>query len=408
MPKRAKELSAVEIKRLKHSGKGEAPERVAVGGTAGLHMQITPGGAKSWLLRFSVGPKRRELGLGSYPEVSLADAQEKARQAKAQAKDGVDPLAAREQARKAAEAEERLALTYSEAVDGFMGITKVRSEKNRQLMRNRIRTYSEKTLGGHRVGSIDKHAIKKILDPIWKAKPTTAGRLREDMKNVFDWAIGNDHMAGPNPAEWVGNLEFMMPPLERNTTHRPAVAVEDAPRFWQALKQRGGMGSRALEFLILTAARSGEVRGARWDEIDLTRGLWVIPAARMKMAREHRVPLSEAAVGLLKALPREGDLVFPAVRGGPLSDMTLSAAMKRIHEDDERGFADRTSGKPAVPHGLRSTFRQWAAEGDWSFELAETALAHKVGTEVQRAYQRSDLLEQRRLMMEAWAAHVTG
>ena len=408
MPRVAKALKHQEVDRLKHPGDREAPFRYAVGTVSGLLLQITRGGGRSWVLRLTVAGKRRELGLGAFPEVTLAAAHEAAREAKAKARQGIDPVQEKLDRKAALVADQRKAHTYSQAVDGWMTIHKSKSEKNRQLTRNRLRTYSEDALGGQRVGSIDKHAIKRVLEPIWEVKTTTATRLREDMKKVFDWAIGNDHMDGPNPAEWVGNLEYMMKPPEKQTTHRPAVAPEDQARWMAELRKRGGNGSRALEFLVLTAARSGEVRGACWDEIDLKRGLWTIPAARMKMSTEHRVPLPAAAQALLSAMPQEGSLIFPAERGGELSDMTLSAAMKRIHRDEKQGFVDAKSGRPAVPHGWRSAFRSWAADAGYPRELAETALAHKVGNAVEQAYQRSDMLERRRAMMDAWVAHLNG
>ncbi|SDJ58180.1 tyrosine-type recombinase/integrase [Aliiruegeria lutimaris] len=422
MPKIAKEMTALDLKRLKYpleemqSRRKEGDNRPLppvvqfAGGVAGLQVQITASGSKSWLLRTTIAGKRRSVGLGSYPEVSLAEARDRAREMKKLILDGVDPIEERKKKAKAVRLEQRRGLTYSEAIDGWMKIHKSKSEKNRQLTRNRLRTYSEEAgLGKLRVGDIDKHMVKDVLDPIWATKTSTATRLREDMKRVFAWAIGNDHMAGPNPAEWVGNLEFMMEAPDTRKEHYPAVPVNEAPRWMQELRKRDGNGSRALEFLVLTAARSGEVRGARWSEIDLEEGLWTIPASRMKMGREHRVPLSSDAVGLLKSMNGDGSgFVFSAVRGGELSNMTLSAAMKRIHADDEKGFVDGTTGRPAVPHGWRSTFRQWTAERGFARDMAEIALAHDVGSEVERSYQRSDMLERRRAMMEEWAAHLLG
>jgi integrase len=225
------------------------------------------------------------------------------------------------------------------------------------------------------------------------------------------WATVAGYRAGENPARWAGNLKELLPDIPKiaRVKNQPALALDDVPRWFAELRAREGMGARALEFLTMVAARSGEVRGATWSEIDLARALWVIPAQRMKMKKEHRVPLPRAAVALLEALPRfDGQaLVFPAIRGGMLSDMTLSATMRRIHaadlENGGKGFLDRISESPAVPHGLRSTFRDWAAEKtQYPGELAEVALAHKISNATEAAYRRGDLIEKRREMMSDW------
>ena len=231
------------------------------------------------------------------------------------------------------------------------------------------------------------------------------------MFSAAHWATVAGHRTGDNPARWAGNLKELLPAAAKvaKSDNQPALALDDAPRWFADLRTREGFGARALEFAALAASRSGEVRGALWSEIDLDKGLWVIPAARMKMDREHRVPLSDAALALLKALPRaEGaDLVFPALRGGALSDMTLSATMRRMHQaevDAQRpGYLDRVSKRPAVPHGLRSTFRDWVAERtNYPGEMAEVALAHRISNAVEASYRRGDMIEKRRGMMAAW------
>ena len=225
------------------------------------------------------------------------------------------------------------------------------------------------------------------------------------------------HRTGDNPARWAGNLKELLPAPSKvaKTGNHPAVQIDDAPRWFADLRTREGVGSRCLEFVALTAARSSEARGAAWDEIDLDAATWIIPAERMKMDRSHKVPLSPEAVALLKALPRFKDnpLVFPAARGGELSDMTLSATMKRMHEADLAadgpGYLDRASKRPAVPHGLRSTFRDWVAERThFPGDMAEIALAHKVASAVEASYRRGDMIEKRRTMMAAWADYLTG
>ena len=252
---------------------------------------------------------------------------------------------------------------------------------------------------------------------LWQGKTETASRLRGRIEAVLSWATVAGHRTGDNPARWAGNLKELLPAPSKvaKVGNHPAVQIDDAPRWFAALRQREGMGARALEFAALTATRSQEVRGARWDEIDLEAGLWIIPAVRMKMEREHRVPLTPDAVALLQALPRFADnpLVFPAARGGELSDMTLSAAMKRLHQADVdaggAGFVDRVSKRPAVPHGLRSTFRDWVAERThYPGDMAEVALAHRVASAVEASYRRGDMVEKRRAMMAAWADYLTG
>lgn len=247
-------------------------------------------------------------------------------------------------------------------------------------------------------------------DTLWQGKTETASRLRGRIEAVLSWATVAGHRSGDNPARWAGNLKELLPAPSKvaKAGNQPAVQIDDAPRWFAALRQREGMGARALEFAALTATRSQEVRGAGWDEIDLEAGLWTIPAVRMKMDREHRVPLTPQAVALLKALPRLADnpLVFPATRGGELSDMTLSAAMKRLHQADVEaggaGFVDRVSKRPAVPHGLRSTFRDWVAERThYPGDMAEVALAHRVASAVEASYRRGDMVEKRRAMMAA-------
>ena len=261
------------------------------------------------------------------------------------------------------------------------------------------------------VGQVDRTHILQILEPIWSTKTVTAKRLRGRIENVLAWATVAGHREGDNPASWMGNLQQLLPAPSKiaKTTHHGALALDDAPKWYSSLLKRDGVAPLALQFLALTAARSGEVRGALWREIDLAAGVWIIPADRMKMDREHRVALSPAALALLAELPRQlgTDLVFPGKSGKQMSDMTLSAVMKRMQKNEEeagrKGWLDPKSTRPAVPHGLRSTFRDWVAErtADPS-DMAEIALAHRVGSSVEQAYRRGDMLEKRREMMQAW------
>lgn len=418
MPRVARELSALDVKRLQHPGRGRNAI-FAVGGVSGLVLQVTPNGGRTWLLRVQVGARRREIGLGGYPDVTLAMARDRAREAKDKIRQGIDPVEERKALRAALVAAQRRGLAFSDAVDRYL-VAKLdgfRNPKHRQQWRNTLDSYALPELGPMLVQDITTQDVLRVLEPIWQSKTETASRLRGRIEAVLSWATVAGHRTGDNPARWAGNLKELLPAPARVATssNQPALQIDDAPRWFAALGRRDGMGARALEFAALTAARSQEVRGARWDEIDFAARLWVVPAARMKTGREHRVPLAPDAVQLLEALPcfAGNPLVFPAPRGGEMSDMTLSAAMKRLHQADidagGKGFVDRVSQRPAVPHGLRSTFRDWVAERThYPGDMAEVALAHRVANAVEASYRRGDMVEKRGRMMAAWAGHLTG
>lgn len=417
VPKITKELSALEVKRLTHPG-GNRNVTTTVGGVSGLLLQITPNGGRSWLLRVSVGGKRREIGLGGFPDVTLSQARERAREAKDKIRQGIDPVEERKAARAALVETQRRGLTFSEATERYLAakLDAHKNAKHRQQWRNTLMTYAMPELGQLLVNDIAAQDVLRALEPIWHSKTETASRVRGRIESVLSWATVAGHRTGDNPARWKGNLQELLPAPTKvaKKDNHPAVQIDDAQRWFKDLRSRGGIGARALEFAALTASRSQEVRGALWDEIDLTAALWIISAERMKMKREHRVPLTSEAVALLEALPRFQDnpLVFPAPRGGEMSDMTMSNAMKRLHEADIKaggtGFIDRVSKRPAVPHGLRSTFRDWVAERThFPGDMAEVALAHKVGNAVEASYRRGDMIEKRRAMMTAWAEFLT-
>lgn len=408
MPKVAAELSALQVRRL------SKPGLHAVGGVPGLYLSVSENQGRSWILRVKIDAKRREIGLGSFPSVSLADARDKARAMRADIDKGIDPVVERREARAQRAMEQRPKMTFVDAVHECFRTKKkpeFRSEKHAQLWLSSITQHVIPRIGARAVSELTVNDVLSVLQPIWLTKTPTAKKLRQRIEEVFNWAAANGHFEAANPARWAGNLKEMLPAPSRvsKSVGHPAVALDDASTWFGFVKARAGNGVRALEFLAMTAARSGEVRGAVWKEFDLNAKLWTIPAARMKADRAHRVPLTDGCVALIRALPKlkGSDFVFSAPRGGQLSDMTLSAAMKRIHEADvaanRPGFTDRVSGKPAVPHGLRSTFRDWAAERtSYPREMAEIQLAHTVGTEVERAYRRGDMLEKRREMMREW------
>lgn len=418
MPKIAEELTALDVKRLAHPG-GNRNVLFPVGGVTGLYLQVTPKNGRSWVLRVMVGKLRRDIGLGGFPAVTLSQARDKAREARDKIERGIDPVEERKAIKAALVAAQRRGLTFADAVDKALAakLDAFKNPKHRQQWENTLATYATPDLGKMLVQDITTQDVLRVLQPIWANKTETASRLRGRIEAVLSWATVAGHRTGDNPARWAGNLKELLPPPSKvaNEGNHPALALEDAPRWYAALQTREGFGARALELAALTATRSQEVRGALWDEIDLDKALWIIPAARMKMDREHRVPLSARAVDMLKALPRsEGNpLVFPAARGGQLSDMTLSATMKRMHESDisqgGAGYLDRVSKRPAVPHGLRSTFRDWAAEmTTYPGDMAEVALAHRISNAVEASYRRGDMIEKRRRMMSDWADFMGG
>ncbi|MGR3461294.1 MAG: tyrosine-type recombinase/integrase [Roseovarius sp.] len=407
------------MKRLAHPGGGRGIVSYTVGGVPGLMLAITPGGGRSWVLRVVVGGVRRKIGLGSYPAVTLAEARERAREARAQIVAGVDPVAERRAAQAALRAAQKR-LSFAEALAAYHDekAHEFKSAKHQKQWRSETERLVGEELGPMRVDQIGTQDVLRALRPHWHERTDTARRVRGRIESVLDWAVVAGHRpAGDNPARWKGNLALLLPAPRKvaQSGNQPAVALDDLPRWWADLAERDGMAAQALRFLTLTAARSGEVRGATWDEIDLDKNVWTVPAGRMKASRDHRVPLPDEAVALLRDLPRMAgsEFVFPAPRGGALSDMSISAVMRRLHEAAVKrgntGYLDRASKRPAVPHGLRSSFRDWAAERtNWPGEMAELALAHKISNAVEAAYRRGDQFEKRRRMMTDWAAFLRG
>lgn len=391
MPKRAKELSALAVKHLTEPGLH------FVGGMPGLALQVLPTGGRSWVLRAMIGGKRRDMGLGGYPEVKLADAREAAEIARKQIRNNVDPINARAVGKAALRADAGKSLTFQASALAFIAANEGswRNAKHRQQWGNSLEAYAYPVIGKMNVRDIELPHILKILEPIWEAKTETATRVRGRVEQVLDWGTVRGYREGLNPARWRGHLDKLLakPKKLAKVKHHAALPWGEIGAFMVKLRDAEGMGARALEFAILTASRSGEVRGAKWDEMDLEAAEWNIPGERMKAAKPHRVPLSDAAVAMLKALPRMAgtDLVFPAPRGGQLSDMTLTAVLRRMKLD-------------VVPHGFRSTFREWAGEASGhSREVIEHALAHQLADKAEAAYQRGSLLPKRVKLMQDWA-----
>jgi integrase len=400
MMARTGKLSAVEV------AKAKGPAVLHDGG--GLYVRVSATGAKSWVFRFQLDGKRRDMGLGPYPDISLAEARSKASAHRKQRHDGIDPLDAKEAQRQAYRLSIAKGRTFRDMAEEFIGRNEAgwRNAKHRQQWRNTLQTYVYPQLGELAVGAIDTGLVVQVLDPIWAEKPETASRVRGRIEAVLDAATVRGFRQGPNPAQWKGNLAHILPPRAkvRSVEHHAALAFDDMPAFLTILRGRQGMAAQALEFAILTAARTGEALGTTWAEIDLTAKVWTVPAKRMKGGREHRVPLPEAALAVLENVrplafqkgdePSPAAPVFPGLRRAlPMSNMVFLMLLRRM------GRSDFTA------HGFRSTFSDWAAERTaYPREVVEMALAHAVANKVEAAYRRGDLFEKRRRLLADWAA----
>lgn len=391
MPKKVRERSALYVRRLKRPGLH------SVGGVAGLYLQVKESGARSWILRVKVGERRPDIGLGGYPDVTLEAARERAREARELIRQGIDPLEARKTARAALMAAKVRQMTFDDAAAACYKSKahEFRNRKHSLQWKSTLDTYASPLIGSIAIDQIEVPHVLKVLEPIWTTKTETASRLRGRVEAVLAWATVGGFRSGDNPARWRGNLEHALakPSRVRKVKHHRALPWQEVGAYMAELRQQDGMGARALEFLILTAARSGEARNATWDEIDFDAKLWTIPADRMKAGKIHRVPLSVPASKLLKTLPRfdDSEYVFAAARGGPLSDMSLTAVLRRMNVN-------------AVPHGFRSTFKDWCRSSTaYPDEVSELALAHVSSDATRAAYARDELLPQRLRLMRDWA-----
>jgi integrase len=403
VPKIAKELGPLAVKRLTAAGLWP------VGGVAGLALRVTDTGSRHWVLRVVIAGKRRDVGLGAFPGVTLAAAREKAADLRERIRQGIDPVEEGRQQRAIKAAENAKALTFKQCAAAYVAAHRSawKNAKHAQQWGNSLDQWAHPKLGEVLVRDVELAHVLAVLeqpaDPLapagpnlWNAKTETASRVRGRIETVLDWAAARKLRQGENPARWRGHLDKLLPKPTKvaKVEHFAALPAEEAGAFMQRLRTMSGFGALALQFTILTAARSGEVRGMTWAELDMEAGVWTVPAARMKASREHRVPLSEPALALLRDLPRvEGiELLFPGRGGRQLSDMSLTAVLRRMEV-------------PATVHGFRSTFRDWAAERtNYPREVAEMALAHTIGDKVEAAYRRGDLFEKRRRMMADWAA----
>ncbi len=401
MGKRQTELGALAVSNIRRRGIN------FVGGVTGLAINVTGWGSRSWVLRYTVNGRRRDKGLGGYPDVTLAQAKEAGRAVRAKLAQGIDPVEDGRAVRSKLAAAQAAALTFSQAATKYIDTHEDgwRNAKHVQQWRNTIETYANPKIGQMLVQDVDLPQVLSILEPIWRTKTETASRLRSRLESVLDWAIARGHRSELNPARWKGLLDKLLPAPGKitKTDHHRALPYADLPKFMELLSSQQGIAARALEFVILTASRSGEVRGAKWDEFDLDNQVWTVPADRMKAGKEHRVPLSSLALSIITEQKRLAfcEYVFPSSHkakaasslGAPLSDMALTAVLRRMKV-------------AAVPHGFRSTFRDWCAEQtDYPREVAEMALAHAIGNKVEAAYRRGDLFDKRKQLMQDWATY---
>jgi len=405
MPRVAKALSALEIKRLKATGMH------FVGGVPGLLLQIKnplnldPPPSRSWILRTRHGVDRLHIGVGPYPEVGLAEARQEAARLLARRRQGINPVQERKEARSALIAESRKAKTFRECAEAYLlaNSNKFSNKKHSKQWQSTLSEYVYPIIGNVLVSSLTHRHIldvlrqnvadrqtKKVVGDFWTVKTETASRVRQRIEKILNYAIVLEYRSAQNPAAWKGHLDAIFPsPAEiKRVEHHPAVHYDQAPDFMSKLRLNSSVSAKALEFLILTAVRSGSVRLATWSEIDLKQKVWTVPAEHTKTKEEHRVPLSPAAITILKNMPRIAgtNLVFPSVRKlKPLSDMALSQLMRGMRERGDL-IVD------AVPHGFRSSFRDWAAEQtNYPDEIRKAASGHAVGDAVKDAYQRTDL-----------------
>jgi integrase len=376
----------------------QARRRGLYGDGGGLFLQVSPSGTKSWVFRFKEGGKLRVMGLGPAHTVSLADARDKARECRGLRLEGKDPIDDRKAVRAHAKLDAAKAITFKECAESYIAAHKAgwRNSKHAAQWPATLGAYVYPHFGALSVQGVDVGLVMKALEPIWTEKPETASRVRGRVEAIIDWATARGYRRGENPARWRGHLENLLPRRSKvsRVEHHAALPYPEIGAFMTQLRRQEGVGPRALEFAIMASARTGEVIGARWSEINLAERLWTIPAERMKAGREHRVPLTDAMLVIVEKMGtiRAGEFVFPGgKRGRPLSSMALLMTLRRMGRGD------------LTVHGFRSTFRDWAAESTaFPAEVAEMALAHTVGDKV-AAYRRGDLFQKRRQIMEAWA-----
>jgi integrase len=370
---------------------------------AGLYLRVTPAGARNWVLRYMLAGRPRWMGLGPLSLFGLAEARTRALDARRKRHDGIDPIEARRAERARQQLEEAKAITFKECAESYIASHRAawRNEKHKYQWKATLEQFVYPVMGELSVQAVDIGLVLKALEPIWTRKPETASRVRQRIENILDSTKARGYRHGENPARWRGHLDKLLPARSkvRDVEHLAALPYAQLPAFLASLRKREAIAARGLEFLILTAARTGEVIGARWNEIDLLDKTWTVPAARMKAHREHRVPLSTRALEIVREMQSaRGDAyVFPGPKlTRPLSNMVFLMLLRRMGLDN------------LTVHGFRATFKTWSSERTrFQNEIAEAALAHVIGDKVEQAYRRGDLFEKRRQLMQQWATFCT-
>lgn len=402
--RRLNKLTALQVKNAKSAG------YLSDGG--GLYLRVSTAGKRSWVFIFDRDGRRREMGLGPFPDVSLEDARQQAMTQRKVLLAGDDPIDQRQAAQLSKKADAAKLVTFRAAAERYIESQRSgwKNAKHAAQWESTLQAYAFPIVGEVSVAQIDTGLVLKVIEPIWREKTETASRVRGRIEAVLEWAKTREYRAGDNPARWHGHLENLLPRRSdvARVKHQPALPFDRLSAFMSELRLANGIAARCLEFTILTAVRSGEARLAKWNEFDLDAGVWSIPADRMKAKKEHRVPLSGATLKILEGLPRFDGCEFVFVSGkrnAPLSDMALTGLIRRMNNgSDPPRWVDR-DGRAVVAHGFRSTFRDWAAERtSFPREVAEMALAHAIPSAVEASYRRGDLFEKRRRLMSQWAA----
>jgi len=390
MAKQINKLTALKVKNIKEQG--WFPDG------RGLYLQVSNTGSKSWVYRYQTGGKERRCGLGSYLDVSLEDARRAAERCRQLRLEKIDPIEHKRKLEAERQLEKVRGVTFEECATAFIDSHKQgwKNPKHEMYWRNTLKTYACPIIGDLSVQSIDTGLVMKVLEPIWFIKTETASRVRQRIENILDWAKVRGYRVGENPALWRGHLDKLLPKRTKvqKVKHFKAMSYSDIPEYFRSLRKIDTLAAKALAFTVLTASRTSESRGAVQNEFDLNESIWNIPEERMKSHRSHRVPLSEESLKILEEAKvyRKGDYVFPALKKQTsISDAALLKLLKKTHPE-------------LTVHGFRSTFRDWCAEmTSYPREQAEAALAHVLKDQTEAAYQRGDMLEKRRKLMDAWA-----
>ena len=390
---------AREINRLSPRSVATIDKRGRYADGGGLYLQVSVFDTKAWIFRYTLRSKPHLMGLGSLHTVSLADAREVARDCRKMIREGIDPIEQRRAEKAARQLEGAKAMTFRQCAEAYIRSYGAgwRNIKHAGQWSSTLEDYVYPGIGNVPVDAVDTAMVIKAIEPIWTAKTVTASRVRGRIEAILDWAKASGYRQGENPARWRGHISNLLPKPSKvsKVKHHAALPYDEMGTFMVKLRDRSAIAARALEYLILTAARTGEVTGARWDEIDFAESIWAVPANRMKSQKEHRNPLSPDALTVLQAMKevRQNNFIFPGNRpNSPLSDKAILALLKLL------GHSDLTV------HGFRSSFRDWAAERTgFQNEVAEMALAHTIADKVEAAYRRGDLFDKRRKLMDAWA-----